>query len=684
MNVVKTCMMALALCAGATVAMADGLSPTLYSNAGWHATYVAGNLVDGDEATFGYAPAGTPTVVLDLGSVVDVRNIALTGRAGTNTDDMTGITIEVFDNDDPATGSLVAAGAWDGVGSFNMNRGHIIPLTSVVIKRYVKVTFAAGTTNGVQLAELTVNATIMMTDADKIDTWYHIGRMTRNASTWGRTVNDPCQVGWCILDMGDHANPVWGLTLTSAPSYADMLPGSGSIMASDDPTSFTQTVATFAGVSSPAGAQVTYTFGTSTMARYLKLIWTSIPGAGDVQFRCADMDPEDGSYVPDSGWSTTYPASNLLDGDQSTFAHSPTGNATLILDLGTVQDVRNIALTGRTTDTDDMTGITIEVFDNDDPMTGSLVTVGTWDGTGDFNRNRGQIIPFTSAVTRRYLKVSFAAGTTNGVQLAELTVNENVIIYDADKVDTWYPIGNMTRDPATWGRLVNDPCQVGWCILDTGNPTAAIESLTMLAKAADMLPGSGTIMSSDDPTSFDPNTDTVMVFSGVHCSAGQTVPFNFSTPATGRFLKVTWDSIPAAGASQFRCSDMDVADHQVSPPVSCDIQFPAVNSLPSKVTALPISIICPIRCISFLSRTVTARSLSSWTCRPSVMSGKSPPPTVWMSAVPCLSATAVSGWLRMKVIPRLSMPWPPAIPPKSMTAISCPIRSWPVWSVPPM
>ena len=590
---------AMALLALPAMSMAvDDIQPTVYSSTNWQSGYPAANICDGSQTTEAISGATTATVVLDLGSAVAVRNIGLNGRRLDSGNSITAITVEVYDNDDPCTGSLQQVGAWDGYGTFLMNRGRIIEFSSEVTKQYLIVTFTASTSSGTQVAEIRANADVVITDADTVtDTSYPMGNMTFNASTWGRFVGGEDYAGWCILDTGTHTAEVWGLTLTAPTAYTNMMPASGSILASDDPTSFdpcTDVVATFSGLPSPAGQSQTIPFnGGATTKRYLKLIWTSL-GDAYMQFRCADMAVEDGVYVPESsGWNSSYPAANMFDGSETTCGVSSATTAVQVMDLGTAQAVWNIALSGRhITDTMNITSITVEAWDNDDPRTGTLETLGTWDGYGSWAYNRGHVIPFTSEVTKRYLKLTFVS-PVGGTQLAEIRANVDLMIADADTVVyNGYAIAQMTYNTATWGRFTGAEDYDGWCILDTGTHTAEMWGLTLTAGAAytNMMPASGSILASDDPTSFDPCTDVVATFSGLPSPAGQsqTIPFNGGA-TTKRYLKLIWTSL-GDNYLQFRCADMAIEDGPYVPESSgWSDSYPPANLFDGLETTFAIS-----------------------------------------------------------------------------------------------
>ena len=286
----SVCMMVLAVGLTAAVAMAGTVTPvSLYSSTGWDATYTAANLIDGNQKNFGLSwSAGT--IVLDLGQATDIRNIGVTGRNLAGVDTMTGISISVFDNDDPATGTLQAAGSWTGSGGFAQNRGQIVAVTNPVSKRYVQVTFSSGGSSGSQVAEVTVNQDVLVADASAVDLSWPLGQMANNnIANWGRPGSTASQTGWLILDTGNPDGAVSGLTLT--PAIGNQLPKTGTVKASNDLSSFTQAaVATFNNPNSYVGYTNEIAFDSSVTQRYLLLEWDSIQPGGGGPARFADID----------------------------------------------------------------------------------------------------------------------------------------------------------------------------------------------------------------------------------------------------------------------------------------------------------------------------------------------------------------------------------------------------------
>ena len=256
--------------------------------------------------------------------------------------------------------------------------------------------------------------------------------------------------------------------------------------------------------------------------------------------------------------NTSYPASNLVNGNQKDFALSWTGGS-VVLDLGTAMDVFNVGINGRNAATDDINGVTVSVFDNDDPTTGTLVNVGSWNGLGSFAVNRGQIAALTSSVNKRYVQVSFASGTSHGTQIAEITVNQDVIVSDASGIDVAYPLGDMAdNNPVTWGRPGAASSQSGYLILDTGNPADSISGLTLTARnaSANLLPKTGTVKASNDPSSF--LGAAIATFNNPTSIAGGTNDIIFDSNVSERYLLLEWDSIQPGGDAQARFADIDL------------------------------------------------------------------------------------------------------------------------------
>ena len=295
-----------------------------------------------------------------------------------------------------------------------------------------------------------------------------------NINTWGG--NTSAGVGWIIYDLGTVTNFNM-IDITSRDSTINLYPDGWtvSVFGNDNPDTGSEVVIGSTNSINLVSGREQLLRVTDSSKRYVKFAWGSSHGtySAIAEFHVYNNSaPTKGTFANTTtlNWSTERTSINTADDDVGTFTTYYYGTqGWVIVDLGSVVTVDKLEITSRNHEFHHFPkDVVAYVYDNDDPLTGSEIQVGSGQ-LPDLADGASAILGITNS-SKRYIKFEWTTGwdpAGTGVNIAEISA---VPIFGLH-LDTTVVLPSVSDEPRlmfyssdipTLQSRVNDPAYQQW------------------------------------------------------------------------------------------------------------------------------------------------------------------------------------------------------------------------------